>query len=235
MSVLREHMGIEALTIFALAVTGYAQGEAPSKLLSSFLWGFAALGVICLCVFVYQYAMFPVVTLTEYEARIKPIDADYRAKLEIIFRPGESPFDESLDHLKQLSVGVRVSDDPNVGAEDVSLRLEKLQPNPESVPLLEFREMVFPFSQRTRVVSGTKLEERRSVNLNPNQTRFFQVVLTYGGKYGLELCFYPSNYYSLQAGTYLLGLRATGKNVNSDYAEFRLTLHSDDQLNFVRV
>ena len=213
--------------IFAGALAGHLQGEIAGKLVNSVIGAFLTIILILVGVFVYQYTIYPVVALTKYEA-VKALPA---SMLQIIFWPDRSPFYESRQNSKQFNVGVKVND-LALGVEDVRLRLEKLEPNPEHVPLLEFREMVLPFSEFYR---ETNIQEGRSVDIRPAQTVYFQVILTHGGKFGAELRFFPLSYSGIDSGTYLLGLRATGKGVGSAYAEFRLLIQSDGQLTFDKV
>jgi hypothetical protein len=171
-----------------------------------------------LSVFAYHYALAPVRLLTEYEAEINKYKKTASSGLEILFHRNEAPFDVSIHNWKQLCIGVRNSDPTNT-AEDVSVRLERIEPHDEAVPLLEFRELIFPFARQQRRQDA--LEAVRSVNLNPLQTRYFEIVFTYGGAHIYELCFVPTNF-PLKNKSYLIGIRVTGKDVRSEHAEFQL-------------
>lgn len=204
-------MGIEIALVFATAVTGYLQGDLPVvKIFQSVLWGFAGLGIIVFSIFAYQYARYPFLALAAYENE-NPDD-----ELEIVYRSGIAPFQEDDRGNQLFSVGVALRNG-KTSIEDVSVRLEKLEPNPDLVPLLDFRELIFSFAE----TYAKDLSPVRSVTINPGQTRYFEVVFSYGATFGPELAFFPRNY-PLKPGNYLLGLRATGRNCRSEYIEFKL-------------
>jgi hypothetical protein len=211
-------MVLEAALVLVTGILGYFQGDLATKIFSSTVWGLAALGLLTFIVFAYHYVLAPVRLLSHFEQEISKHRKTDTTGLQILFRRDEAPFDTSFRGWKQLCIGVKNSD-PHNTADDVSVRLERIEPNDCSVPLLEFREMVSPFPKELR--SRAVVNTARSVNLNPLQTRYFEIAFTHGGAHCYELCFFPTNY-PLKTKSYLLGIRVTGRDFHSEYAEFQL-------------
>lgn len=109
--------------------------------------------------------------------------------------------------------------------------LEKIDPNPSNIPPLGFSEMVAPFARQQRTESISN--QNRSVNLNPLQTRYFEIVFMYEGLKlpHIELCFVGYTRL-LPAGEYTLGLRAAAKNISPEYREFEVSVTDEKRLRF---
>jgi len=224
-----EHLLVDTGTIIIGGMFGYlVQGDAANKLANSALGGLAALAILTACTFLFNYATIPASVVADLQSRI----TQAKPKVKILFTPACPPFEQIFQHMRLFCVGIS---NPGIETiEDVSVRVEQIEPNPWNVPFLELTESVEPFAQYH---NPTKKDWPRhtAFNLNPNQTRYVGVVFMYEGLQSphIEICFLTD--YLLPAGRYIFGLRATGRNLEPDYAEFEIMMTEQRALSFTRI